>query len=132
MADTLQQAFDDLARAQVRLADAQAELSKDKSALDGYKKTETALKNLISSLEAEIKRLRGILAGHDLDDEERSRLLRELAALEKRLSNAQDKLGDTQTEIAVLNAIIPLDVTELTAAATAFIDALAEVMRHLP
>ena len=132
MANNLQEAFDDLARAQARLADAQAELAKDKSALDGYKKTETALKNLISSLEAEIKRLRGILAGHDLDDEERSRLLRELAALEKRLSNAQDKLGDTQTEIAVLNAIIPLDVTELTAAATAFIDALAEVMRHLP
>ena len=131
MADTLQEAFDDLARAQVRLADAQAELSKDKSALDGYKKTEIALKNLISSLEAEIKRLRGILAGHDLEDEERSRLLRELAALEKRLSNAQDKLSDTQTEIAVLNAVIPLDVTELTAAATAFMAALAEVMRHL-
>ena len=131
MADTLQQAFDDLARAQVRLADAQAELSKDKSALDGYKKTEIALKNLISSLEAEIKRLRGILAGHDLEDEERSRLLSELAALEKRLSNAQDKLSDTQTEIAVLNAVIPLDVTELTAAATAFMAALAEVMRHL-
>ncbi len=131
MANNLNDALDDLARAQQRLADAQSELNSDNAKLAVAKKTEAALKVVISSLQAKIKSLLDRLAGHELGEEQRATLLNELAELERLLKEAQDRLVATQTDIAVLDATIPIDVNELTAAAAAFNLAVAEVAQQV-
>jgi len=113
MAGGLNAAIEDLNRAMANLAGARSEYEKDLNSKATYEKMKIAIKGVISKDSAEIAAIKANLAGHELSEDERRRLLRELARLEKLLADLEDKLQQVETEIAILDALFPLDRAEL-------------------
>jgi len=131
MANSLEDALQDLGRAQQELAQA---LDAHRKAVDDektLKKTKDTLLLTISATKDKISALKNKLNEADLGADERRRILQEIVDLEADQSRYEKALGDTETDLIVARMRVGFTLDDVKAAMQKLLTAIAEVNQQI-